>query len=223
MGSGCRSPMSICALRVTRLNSNGSPVSGHTAGAVSLDGGIGSLKWTKQMIVGDDIAELDGCGGLAVTRKYPNRLKRFDVEVDLIDYSYEIREIAYGASLLTSGATVLGAADISDTACGAATTRNGVVLEAWGENQECGQLDGTYPYHRVVFPRVYFDPSDGTMQRGANHLILQGFSAVNDNIGNGPWNDFPTVPSSSQRLVFEDTALPSASTDCGYVTTPSQS
>lgn len=224
-GSGCRSPMSICALRLTRLNSNGSPVGGNTAGAVSLVGGVGSLKWTSVFVTGDDIAEPDGCGGLAVVRKYPDRLKRQDLELDFLVKSYELQELAYDAQLITHAATVVGAADIVDTACGAGTTHNGVIVEAWGENWECNQTDGTYPYHRRVFARAFFTPSDGTMQRGANHLILKGFAQPNSNFGNGPFNDLADLQNISNWVgaTIEDTALPTASVDCGYVTTPSQS
>lgn len=225
-GSGCRSPLSICAIRATRLNANGSPVGGNTVGAVTLVGGIGSLKWTAQYVTGDDIAELDGCGNLAVVRKYQDRLKRFDVELDFLVQSHELREIIYDATLLTSGGNVVGHADLVDTACSAAAAKNGVCIEAWSENWECNQADAAFPYQRVVFARGFFTPSDGQLQRGANHVVLKGYAQPNTNIGNGPFNDFPsslTSLSNWARAAFDDTALPSASTDCGYVTTPSQS
>lgn len=226
MASGCRSPMSICAVRLSRLNSSGANVSNHTAGAIAQQGGVGTLKWTADIVAGDKIREKDGCGNLAVVRDYDDRLAGFNVELDLLIYSYELRELAYGAQLITNGATVLGAADTVDTACGTTTAKNGVVVEAWGENQECSALDATYPYHRVVFTKVVFNPTDGEMKAGANHMVLKGYARVNDGAGNGPYNDWPSsvlAITNKARFTMEDTTLPTASTDCGYATLPSQS
>lgn len=226
MGSGCKTPIGICAVRFSRLNANGSVASGNSVGAISLTGKIGSLKWTPQYATVPEIADLDGCGNLAVTRPPRNLLKRYDVEVDLLVGSHEIHELVTDSTLITSGASVIGHADLVNTACGTPTTKNGVVLEAWAQNWLCNQPDPTFPYKRIVFSRGFFDPSDGTLQNGTNHLVLKGFTQANDQILNGPFNDFPTNLTSLTswtKAEFEDTALPAASTDCGYVTTPSQS
>lgn len=226
MGSGARNKLSICAVRLTRCNANGSPVGGNTVGAVAFAGGVGSLKWTGDIIQGDKVRDLDGCGGLAVVKRYPNRLAGVDVELDMLVQSYELRELSYGAQLVTQAGSVVGAADIVDTACGAATTKSGVIVEAWGENNLCAQPDPTFPYERRVFARAFFDPSDGQMQRGTNHLILKGFATPNALIGNGPFNDFPSNLATIDNWVtvgLDDTVLPTPSVAGGYVTTPSQS
>lgn len=226
MGSGCKTPIGICAVRFSRLNANGSVASGNSIGAISLNGKIGSLKWTGQFATVPEIADLDGCGNLAVVRPPKNLLKRFDVEVDLLVGSHEIHELVTDAALITSGANVIGHADLINTACGTPTTKNGVCVEAWAQNYLCNQTDPTFPYARIVFSRVFFDPSDGQLQSGTNHLVLKGFTQANDQILNGPFNDFPanlTSLTSWTRSAFEDTALPTPSTDCGYILTPSQS
>jgi len=226
MGSGARSPLSICALRVSRLNANGSPAGGNTVGAVSVVGGVGYLKWTAQYVTGDDIAELDGCGNLSVVRKYQDKLKRFDVELDFLVMSHELRELSYGASLLTSGPNVVGHADLVNTACGSVANANGVCVEGWAENWLCATGDASFPYQRVVFPRVFMTPSDGNLQRGVNHVTLKGYAQASSTIADGPFNDFPsslTALSTWARAAFDDTVLPAASSGLGYVTTPSQS
>lgn len=225
-GSGCKTPIGICAVRFSRLNADGSVAGGNTVGAISLNGKIGTVKWTGQYAVVPEIADLDGCGNLAVVRPPRNLLKRYDVEVDLLVGSHEIHELVTDATLLTSGPSTIGHADLIRTACGTPAAKHGVCVEAWAQNYLCNQVDPTFPYARVVFSRVFFDPSDGVLQNGTNHLILKGFSQANDLIGDGPFNDFPstlTSLSSWTKAQFEDTALPAASVDCGYVTTPSQS
>lgn len=222
--SQCRSPLDICALRLSRLNANGSVPGGHTAGAVSLVSGIGSLKWTAQYFTTPDIAEPDGCGNLAVIVPPENLLKRYDVELDFLIQSDELHEIGYGASLVVSGATVIGHAVSLDVACGTPAVRNGVVVEGWAKNWICDEADATYPYRRVAFSKVKFSPADESRQRGPNHLVLKGSTFENSTVGNGPFNDFPSgLPSSWSKAEFNDTALPTASTNCGYVTLPSQS
>lgn len=213
--------MSICAVRLTRCATNGTPVWSPTA-SVCFVGGIGELKWTADIVTGDKVQELDGCGGLAVVKRYPNRLAGYDIELNMMAASYELREIAYGAQLLTSGGETIGAADIVNNACGIAVEKNGCILEAWGENWQCDQADPNYPYSRRVFARAYFDPSDGDMKRGVNEFVLKGFSTPNTNAGNGPFNDWPAMPLDWVSALYDDTQLPTQTTDCGYGGTPAQ-
>lgn len=226
-GSGCYTRTGLCAVRFSRLNADGTPAGGNTAGAVARVAGMSSIKWTGQYISTPDIAELDGCGALAVVKPPEQLLKRFDVEVDLLVESFELHEIATGAQLLVQSAAVVGYADLIDVACGGgATLKPGVCVEAWSINWDCGEQNPTYPYLRDVFTKVKFAPSDGQSQLGANHLILKGPTFVNNQIGNGPFNDFPsafTALTQTGKGVFRDTALPAAEAACGYVVTPSQS
>lgn len=226
-GSGCYTRTGLCAVRLSRLNASGSVAGGNTAGAVAKVNGLSTLKWTAQYVSTDDIAELDGCGSLSVVKPPEQLLKRFDVELDMLVESFEIHEIATGAQLLVQAAAVVGYADLIDVACGGGVNlRPGVCVEAWSENWDCGQQNPDYPYLRDVFTKVKFSPADGQTGRGVNHLVLKGPTFVNDQIGNGPFNDFPsafTALSSAGKGVFLDTALPSVEADCGYVSTPSQS
>lgn len=227
MGSGNRNSLSICALRFTRCTSasNGAPISSNPHGAVSLVGGVGSVKWTSDIVAGDKVRELDGCGNLAVVKRYRDRLAGMDVELDFLVRSHEMREISYGATLLLDDdSEIVGHADVVDTACGAATSSAGVIVEAWGENWKCAAGDPLFPYERVVFARFFAVPGDGTMQRGTNHLVLKGYAEPNPSFGNGPFNDLDPALDVDDwiRLSFDDTALPAASVDGGYLATPAQ-
>jgi hypothetical protein len=224
-GSGCRNQLSICALRITRLQANGTPAQASATGAVAFVGGIGELKWKADIVAGEKIREVDGCGGLAVVKRYPDRLAAYDLDIDMMVQSYELREIAYDAQLVTVGGSTRGAAEVINTACGSAVAKNGVIVEAWGENWVCDQPDASYPYVRRVFARAFLNPSDGDMKRGNNHLMLSGFTQPNVNANDGPFNDWPTSLMSISDWItagFDDTALPTAEAHCGYVSTPSQ-
>lgn len=225
MGSGNRNSLSICAARFTRCNADGSPADNSATGAVAVVGGIGTAKWTADIVAGDKIRELDGCGNLAVSKRYRNRLAAMDLEIDLLVRSHELREITYNAALLMDGIDIVGSADVVDTACDVVAAQNGVIVELWGENWKCNQADGAFPYERVAFARCFFDPSDGTMQRGVNQLALKGYAEPNAQFGDGPFNDLdPAVDVDNWiRLSFDDTDLPTPSVDGGYVATPAQS
>lgn len=222
VGSGIRNALGLCAIRFTRCQANGTPDYSSATGAWALRGNLAQLKWTAQYVTGDDIAELDACGGLAVVRKYPDRLKRMDVEIDFLNISDEAREIIYDAALLLDGSDVIGHSDLVDTACGAGAQHNGVIIEGWAESWQCNQPDADFPYQRVVFTRAYMVPSDGTLAKGVNHTVIKGFSIPNSNIGTGPFHDLPTdLDPDAVRLQFKDTVLPTAGVDGAYLTTPS--
>lgn len=219
---GCRTTMSICALRAARVDSTGAPVRSSETGAWAVARGIGKVTYTPNILTGDDIAELDGCGGLAVVRKYPDRLKRFDITLEMIVESPEMVELLVASTLLTSGGAAVGYADLVDVDCGTtASVNEGCSLEAWVEQWNCAVPFGQQ-YARHVFPWTFLKPDARTLQKGPNHFTAKGFAVANSNFGAGPFNDLtPLVGITTPHAVLDDTALPSVgSGDCGYITTP---
>lgn len=222
----CRSPLDICSLRLTRLESDGTPDFASSTGALVLaPDQVSSLKWTAQYASTQEVAEFGGCGGLAIVVPPEDLLKWYDVEIDAVVESDQLHELAYGASLLLDGDdAVIGHAVLLDTACGTPSLRNGVCVEGWSKNWLCDEADPDAPLRRVAFSKVKFTPGDGTRQRGPNHLILKGRTFANSSLGDGPFHDFPDgLPDKWAKAEFNDTDLPDADADCGYVTTPAAS
>lgn len=219
---GCRQSLSICALRLSRVDSTGTPVHSSATGAWAVAQGIGKLTYTPNILTGDDIAEPDGCGGLAIVRKYPDRLKRFDITVEMITESPEMHELMVGATLLTSGGAAVGYADVVDTSCGTTSTANpGVVIEAWSEQWNCS-TPFTFPYARDVFPWAFLKPDARTLQKGSNHFTAKGFAVASANFGHGPFNDLaPLDGITTPHAQLDDTALPATGSGaCAYLPTP---
>lgn len=221
----CRSPLDICALRLTRLESDGTPDYDSITGAVALVSGISSLTWTAQYVAVPAVQEVDGCGGLSINLPAEQLLAGYQVKLDVLVESDELHEIGYGATLLDDGGSeTVGYAVMLDSACGVPSLKNGVLVEGWAKNLLCDEVDSDFPYRRVVFSKVKFTPGDGGRQRGPNHLVLTGSSFVNSSLGDGPFHDFPSdMPAGFAKAEFSDTALPDADADCGYTTTPALS
>jgi hypothetical protein len=191
-------------------------------GAWAVARGIGKLSYTPNILVGDDVAELDGCGGLAVVRKYPDRLKRFDLTIDMITESPEMHEIMVGAVLLTSGGAAVGYADQVDVSCGGSGgTAVGVSVEAWSEQWACA-TPFAQQYVRNVFPWCFLKPDARTLQKGPNNFSAKGFAVANSNFAHGPFNDLAALDGiTTPHAALDDSALPSvADGECGYLPTP---
>lgn len=215
----CRNSMSVCAVRASRLNSDGTYAAG-ASGAVAMCGGIGKVTWTPQFQTGDDITELDGCGNIAVARKYDDKRKRYDIELDMITYSYELLELITGATLLTDGGTV-GYADLVQVSCGEAFVQPAIALEAWGEAVNCDGSSLASPYTVQVFPFIGNMLADArTLQRGVNHIVLKGSTKPNANFASGPFGDLTPLAAIEgwDHAELDADALPSCDPDCGYVT-----
>jgi hypothetical protein len=218
----CLNSMSICALRLSRLDSTGQFVGASETGAIATVGGIGKVTWTPSIQAGDDIVEVDGCGGLALTRKYPDLRKRYDLEIDFITTSYQLMELAVGATLLTDGPDDVGYAELVQVTCGESFDQARVAVEAWGENVNCdgSLLDPPYAVH--IFPDVTLTPDARTLQKGVNHLVLKGPVRASSTFSDGPFNDLTPLTGVTgwDHAELTAAALPEVEGACGYVDTP---
>lgn len=124
-GNDCMISLQVCALRVARLNSDGTTPAGATNMYLSND--IARLDITPNYEAGDEITLKSGCGSIAAAYKDVDRLKRADVALTMLTTDPELYELLAGFSLITSGGQSVGAAA---PAVGA-TPPAGVSLEVW--------------------------------------------------------------------------------------------
>lgn len=218
---GRKQSMSLMGLRASRCNADGSPVRSSATGSWAQRGGLAKLTYQAVIQTGEDIAELDASGELAISRKYPDKTKRFDITLEVITESPEAMEILVGAMLLTSGGNDVGYADLVDSACDGSTPPNGIILEGWAENWQCNVPFAPAQYARHVFARSYLKPDPRTLQKGSNHFAAKGFAIPNSNFAHGPFNDLAILnfPSWAHAEV-NDATLPFADPLGGYITTP---
>jgi hypothetical protein len=174
------------AVRVTRLNSDGTTASGASASYV-LNSFI-RVSFTPEYEEGDEITEKTASGEVCVTFKAPDTLKRVNLELAICNPDPEFTEIVSGGVLLSSGGESVGwAAPL----IGADANPNGVSLEVWSKAVVNGSVAGTNPYFRWVFPYVQIRPSgERVIENGLLANTFEGFGVGNTGWGDGPQDDW---------------------------------
>lgn len=183
--------MGICAVRFSRLVS-GVPDYSNESGAWCAIA-AGQLAFAEDVVSGNDIAELDGCGNLQVIRKYEDKARRINItQLEFLISDPRMIELATESPAITLGGETIGYASIARTGCVAVDPREGVCMEVWSENWECTDLATDWPYTRTVFPKVFLNGGARTLQSGLSRVSLVGFGQPNAAIGEGPAQDFPS-------------------------------
>jgi len=204
----CLASVQACALRVGRLQSNGRTAAG-VAGQYTT-GQFTTVSVSAEVEEGDEINVKNACGGLCVSFKDCDRLKRLSLELELCVPDPELHEILIGGTVLTSGA----ATGYAYPQLNAAGCPNGVSLEIWTKHVDSGGAqDGQYPYLRWVFPRTYLQVGDKNFENDAMASGFSGFAVENPNWFDGPQNDWP-VASNRVAQWLPVATLPPVS--CGY-------
>lgn len=214
----CYSSIQACMLRVARLTSGGVPDPGATNGYIS--DALIQIGSTIEVEAGDEFTQKNGCGALCVSFKDVDRIKRATLALELCTLDAELIELLTGASLITVGGESVGfSIPKSDT------TPGSVTVEAWSKAWDGSQQasDGVNAlYWHWVWPSVKWQIGNHTLENGILRVPLTGIAIENDNIGNGPWNDFPAAADlTAAESVFLDDTLPTAA--CGYSTVPAAS
>ena len=171
------------ALRVTRLNSNGTTATG--ASASYIVNKFIRFSFTPEYEEGDEITEKTAAGEVCVTYKAADTLKRVNLEVAICNPDPEFTELVSGGSLLTSAGISVGwAAPLT----GIDATPNGIALEIWSYGVSSGTRQ---TYIRWVFPYVQLKPTgERVIENGLMANTFEGYGVGNSGFGNGPQNDW---------------------------------
>ena len=199
------------ALRVTRLNSDGTIASGASAAYVSKK--FVSIGFTPEFESGDELNLKAADGTIGATWKSPDSIKRFTVNLTLVDPDPELTEILSGGTILSTAGANLGWAA---PALGVNATPNGCAIEVWSYANVSGRPSATNPYWRHVLPQAYMR-LNGERLVGNNIMGVQftGYSIGNPGFGTGP--GAPTWPytTNSGWAYARATSIPAGS---GYQT-----
>ncbi|MCK9901281.1 hypothetical protein [Glutamicibacter sp. V16R2B1] len=115
-------------------------------------------------------------------------------------------------------------------AVGAESAGYGVSIEAWSRNiaepgnpqgYPAGQQIGEAPWIRWVFPRVFLQKGDRTLDGNPLGSVFNGWAEENSSWGNGPFNDWLYPSSRLVQYAYEsDGGLPTAGV--GRIAIPAQ-
>lgn len=208
MANLCRAQVQACAIRVARLEDDGTPDVGSNNLYVSA--ALTSLTITPEIETGDEFIVKNACGSICVNYKDCDRTKRYTTEINLCTPDPELHELMAGGVVLTNGSAVgWGAPYLNDPVC-----PNGVSVEVWTKQITTGNAqDPDLPYARWIFPRMTLSPGARTFENGPVLSSFSGDLKENENWGNGPLNDW-VVDSDRSYAWLPDDDIPTAV--CGY-------
>lgn len=187
------------ALRVTRLNSNGTTATGASASYVISN--FIRLSFTPEYEEGEEITERTAGGEVCVTYKSADTLKRVNIELAICDPDPEFTELISGGVLLTSAGQSVGYAS---GLTGADSNPNGNSIEVWSYGVASGTRQG---YIRWLFPFVQVRPSgERVIENGLLASTFEGYGVGNAAWGNGPQDDWPYTSDRAWAYAQEATA-----------------
>jgi len=211
----CLTPLKCCALRVTRLDPDGTSAAGPNNSYVTNK--FTEIGVTSEIREGTEQELLDACGCPIVEYKEDDSFKRWTFAVWVGAIEFGMQEMMLGTSLILDASTIpvpIGMQFVTPAACGA--TRPRVALEAWSRAIGYDESDPDLPYFHWVWPSVKFAPAPGDMTLGADvaATVLNGVGTQNTRFGD-PYNELPEEPLGS-GMVFLSDDLPVI--ECGYQT-----
>lgn len=164
------------ALRVTRLNADGTAVTG-TKGAYTMNRFV-TVTFTPVYSGSNNIEQQLANGQFAVTYQTSDIFQRITASIHVAGPDPEFNELAIGGTLLSDvDGTVVG---WKPTATGSYDNPNGVALEVWSYAIDGARPAVKYPFYQWLFPRLYLHPADDkTLENNAMSWNVTGWG--NDN------------------------------------------
>ena len=214
MAAECLAAIHLCAIRVTRLEADGSPTPGPNNSYVTnkpIQLGV-----TPVIEAGQDRTLVGGCDCLVATYRGFDKLKRFDLELDLGTLEPGLIEMLIGAdAIIDTGVPIGDWWPSSQTfACGTNPQPN-VAIEAWQDGWADDAPDADFPYIRWIFPSSFWQIGAQSLQNDFLQPKLSGFTRGNPEWGLGIYGDQPEAAQSLGGF-FYDTTRPDGA--CGYAT-----
>lgn len=184
-----------CVLRAVRLDDDCTPLTGTSAAALTT--GLATLTVDPEIEEGDVFEPKNACGDIMFSVRDCDRIKRLNIDLELLVWDFEFLELLTGASLVV-GATggtfennVIGLEypGFADAGC-----PNGASLEIWTKtasgSSQCSGSGGAL-YMRTLLPKVNLQFGSRTFEGDVANVTLSGYSEHNPNWGTGAYADWP--------------------------------
>lgn len=213
MAQDYASSIAGAAIRVTRLNADGTLVTSASASYVMTS--FISVSFTPEYEEGDEFTQKDANGSVCVTYKAPDTLKRMTLEVAICNPDPEFTELVSGGQILATGGATMGYAAPE---AGVDANPNGVALEVWSRAIQNGKNAPANPYWHWVFPYTVLRPSgDRVIEQGIMANTFEGFGLGNAGFASGPDSANPwPFPAAAERP-YMYARVPTAPSGNGFV------
>lgn len=212
----CASTVEICAVRATRLDTDGTVAPGPDNVYVVQD--VIQLQFTPNIREGDEREMPGGCGCVIAQKSDDDQLRRFDLQLDAGRLEPGLIEMLAGGTVIEGTDGPLGVLVGTKRACGTPAPR--VALEAWSHRwTEDDENDPVYPWWHWVWPSSAWVLGQNTLQADFGPVVLTGKSRANSSWGFGPYGDQPADVEANQMGVWASASdLPTGTCDYSTIT-----
>lgn len=209
MAEKCLPHVHACAMAVTLLSSDGSPVVGASNRYVT--DALTRLGFAWEVEEGDQIREKNACGAVKVDYRAPADLVRGNLTIELVTPD------PYLESLLSDGTVLTPTGDRVGFAAPPLGPQSEMTvgIEVWAKRILDGKLDPDFPYAWWLYPWVTkLRPGDHEHAQANLARSFVGEAYENAQWLDGPLNDWP-VASDAVYQWIPTTTIPT--TQCGFV------
>lgn len=216
MALECASTVEICAVRATRLDTDGSPAAGPNNVYIVSD--ILQLQVNPNIREGEDREMRGGCGCVIASKSEDDEVRRFDLQLDAGRLEPGLLEILGLGSAILDSTDVIGAHIAKKRTCG--VPQPAVAFEAWTKRWTADdEQDPLFPWWHWLWPRSTWALGQNTLQAEFGPVVAVGKSKANTAWGLGPYDDMPEANDGSQLSFWADANdLPVGTCDYSSVT-----
>jgi hypothetical protein len=219
----CPTTIHFCAIRATRLDTDGSLAAGPNNAYVSNSPVM--LGINPNVVAGESKQVISGCDCICVSYKGPDKLLRFDLDLELCALEPGLIEMLTGSALVTDDSTspVAIGNSWSDQLDCSASTQPPVAIEAWASTWlDDAQAPAPYAFTRYVFPMTFWQLDAWQVQNDFLVPKFKGWTRSNAlwPSAGGIYDDYPAgAELGPLGGYFWDAELPAAL--CDYQTASS--
>lgn len=214
------SQFGACAVRISKLNANGTPAYGDASGQLCIVGGVNKFKHDFEVEKGKEIYETDACGAPFVTFKLDDVTKWATFELTLGRFDDRIPAIL-GLGGTTAGTPGQVTGHFINAAAGCSGTQSPVAIEIWRQRRFCA-TQMSPGYKRVILPFCKLTPQGFDSDDSVALPVFSGQSFANSNFADGPNNDLDELFTQTSWVYAEvlDDDYCSEPSPFGYTTMP---
>lgn len=219
----CASSILACSMRATLLDTDGQVAD--TPNNYYVTNTLVEIQVTPEIETGDERTLKSGCAAIIATAKFPDLLKRFNLQVQLGQLEPGLISLLTGAALVndTSDTPVPIGWDWPVQVCAGDNPPPRVALEIWSDVWDCDDQNPLLPYWHWVFTQSRWQFGQAALNSDFMQPVLNGYTEGNSMWGHGPYGDGKpdgTVVGHLGSVWQTDDVPPTA--DCGLQTvTPS--
>lgn len=189
-----RLSIQACAMRICRLNADGSPIYS-SATAAWADKAFAKLDITAVIEAGDQFTTKNAGGGITVNYRDCDTIRWADLSLEVLRPDPEFMELTINGSLYTLSGNTIGfqfpqLAGGSDSYTPCLDCPNPVSIEVWSKAVLGNVQATTDPFIRWLLPLAFLHEGNQAFANSPQSFMFAGWAGENPNYGDGPFSDW---------------------------------